>query len=198
MFRTIIIDIVLLLLSNSAVLAFKMYNRAASNRAQYVSQQASTIADLQPTAVARDIESSRSGEKQFNWEQQWYPLAVEEFTDKSKPNKVMLLGNDVVLWFDGTKWCTFDDSCPHRGVPLSEGRVEKSGELLCAYHAWRFDGSGHCTAIPQSESKEKEKVLCSKTCVPSYPTQVIQVVGMSNIEKLSLLSSAIFFNFRRG
>jgi phenylpropionate dioxygenase-like ring-hydroxylating dioxygenase large terminal subunit len=37
---------------------------------------------------------------QFNWEEQWYPIAVEAFTDKRKPNKFMLLGNDVVLWHD--------------------------------------------------------------------------------------------------
>lgn len=26
--------------------------------------------------------------------------------------------------------------CPHRLVPLSEGRVNQQGELECGYHGW--------------------------------------------------------------
>jgi phenylpropionate dioxygenase-like ring-hydroxylating dioxygenase large terminal subunit len=57
-----------------------------------------------------------------------------------------------------------------------EGRVEKNGTLLCAYHAWQFDGDGKCVSIPQSRTPEKEAVLkaCPKACVRSYPTQVAQ------------------------
>lgn len=112
--------------------------------------------------------------KQFSWTKQWYPVAVEEYTTKSKINKFMLLGNDIILWHDGLKWSAFEDSCPHRGVPLSEGRVEKNGELLCAYHAWTFDSQGECTSIPQTLTKEKEKALLPSACVYSYPTQVAQ------------------------
>ena len=44
-----------------------------------------------------------------------------------------------------------DDSCPHRLVPLSEGRVAESGCIECPYHGWQFNGtSGACTKIPQS------------------------------------------------
>jgi phenylpropionate dioxygenase-like ring-hydroxylating dioxygenase large terminal subunit len=39
------------------------------------------------------------------------------------------------------------DICPHRGIPLSCGRIE-GGEIECAYHGWRFDRSGSCTQIP--------------------------------------------------
>ena len=34
-----------------------------------------------------------------------------------------------------------EDRCPHRNAPLAAGRV-RGGELECAYHGWRFDGSG--------------------------------------------------------
>jgi len=80
-----------------------------------------------------------------------------------------IMGKEVVIWNDGETddkgkkvmgaWRCFEDACPHRLAPLSEGRVEKSGELLCAYHAWRFDGSGACTAIPHAE-KDEEEGLC--------------------------------------
>lgn len=42
-----------------------------------------------------------------------------------------LLGKDLVVWQDGEdRWTTFDDRCPHRAAPLTEGRVEKDGSLL--------------------------------------------------------------------
>lgn len=114
--------------------------------------------------------------KPFNWEKQWYPIAVEEYTDKSKSQPISFLGNEALLWFDGTQWRVFEDKCPHRGVPLSEGRVENTNELLCAYHAWKFDGDGKCTSIPQSKTPRKEETLKSsiKSCVQYYPTQVAQ------------------------
>jgi phenylpropionate dioxygenase-like ring-hydroxylating dioxygenase large terminal subunit len=54
--------------------------------------------------------------------------------------------------------------------------VEANGTLLCAYHAWQFDGDGKCVSIPQSRTLEKEAALKAspKACVRSYPTQVAQ------------------------
>ena len=121
-----------------------------------------------------DFKGKKSSGKQFDWEKQWYPLAVEEFTDKKKSHAMMFLGNNVILWHNGEKWSVFEDACPHRGVPLTEGRVEGNGELLCSYHAWTFNGEGECTSIPQTLTKEKEKTLLSKACVKSYPVQVRQ------------------------
>lgn len=112
----------------------------------------------------------------FDWNKQWYPVAVENYLDSKRPNSIQLLGNDLVVWFDGKSWVTFEDRCPHRAVQLSEGRIEDNGELLCAYHAWRFDSTGKCTSIPFTSSKEREDYLQQqdKTCVSSYPTQVAQ------------------------
>lgn len=131
--------------------------------------------NVNPTLNTK-VESKETINKQFLWEKQWYPLAVEEYTAKNKTNKLQLLGNDIVLWHDGNSWRVFEDSCPHRGVPLSEGRVEKNGELLCAYHAWTFDGEGKCTGIPQTKTDKKEAALLSNpsSCVKSYSTQVAQ------------------------
>jgi phenylpropionate dioxygenase-like ring-hydroxylating dioxygenase large terminal subunit len=110
----------------------------------------------------------------FQWTKQWYPVAVTEFLDPSQPHGMQLLGKEIVLWRDGTgKWQCFEDACPHRLAPLSEGRVEKDGTLLCAYHAWRFDGKGNCKHIPQSKDKATEEKNCSnpKASAIAFPTQ---------------------------
>ena len=112
--------------------------------------------------------------EQFQWTQQWYPVAVVEFLDPSRPHALDLLGTAVVLWRDGSdRWRCFEDACPHRLAPLSEGRVEADGNLLCAYHAWRFDGTGQSVRIPQSKDAEIEARNCAnpKSCVTAYPTQ---------------------------
>ncbi len=116
-------------------------------------------------------------EEIFQWTKQWYPVAIVEFLDPFRPHSMQLLGKDIVLWRDKQgKWSCFEDACPHRLVPLSEGRIESDGTLLCAYHAWRFNSEGKCVSIPQSFDKETEKKHCasSRSCATVYPTQVRQ------------------------
>ncbi len=53
--------------------------------------------------------------------------------------------------------------------------MEKDGTLLCSYHAWRFDGSGSCTAIPQAEKGQQAAVCASpRACARAYPTREAQ------------------------
>lgn len=115
--------------------------------------------------------------EQFQWTQQWYPVAVVEFLDPKSPHAIQLLGKDLVIWHDQQgEWHCFEDRCPHRLAPLSEGRIEVDGTLMCAYHAWRFDGEGHCLDIPQSLDLEtaKQHRANPRSCAIAYPTQVQQ------------------------
>jgi phenylpropionate dioxygenase-like ring-hydroxylating dioxygenase large terminal subunit len=54
---------------------------------------------------------------------------------------------DAVIWRDGSGLHALTDRCPHRGYPLSQGRL-RGAELECAYHGWRFAPDGACVAIP--------------------------------------------------
>eukprot|EP01039_Chlorochromonas_danica_P000268 gene268-287_t len=129
--------------------------------------------DSEPSTITSEPSTTS---KLFDWENQWYPIAVEKFLDKKKPHPAKLLGKDLVIWFDGNKWNVFEDYCPHRLVPLSEGRVEKNGKLLCAYHAWEFDDDGKCTRMPQADSPAKERQLCKneKSCARVHPVRYDQ------------------------
>ena len=117
------------------------------------------------------------GDGNFNWEKQWYPVAVIDLLDTTKPHPTQLLGVDIVVWKDGDgKWSVFEDKCPHRLAPLSEGRVEDDGTLLCAYHAWRFDADGKCTDMPQASTREEEERVKAnpRSCAFTRPTMEAQ------------------------
>jgi phenylpropionate dioxygenase-like ring-hydroxylating dioxygenase large terminal subunit len=129
---------------------------------------------VQPSGAAAVEESGEESQGLFPWTKQWYPLAVVAHLDAAKPHSVQLLGRDLVLWCAGPgDWRCFEDACPHRKVPLSEGRVEADGTLLCAYHAWRFDASGRCVAIPQSLDGATQARHCAnpRACALAFPTQ---------------------------
>ena len=76
----------------------------------------------------------------------WHPVA-QATAVLDRPVPVTLLGTRLVLArLDGRIAC-FRDLCIHRGTPLSLGWVE-DGELVCAYHGWRYGMNGACTRIP--------------------------------------------------
>ncbi|DBA75020.1 TPA: hypothetical protein ACH3X1_010361 [Trebouxia sp. C0004] len=114
----------------------------------------------------------------FDWRAQWYPVAVVNDLDPSRPHATKLLGDDYVLMRDADKvWRCLEDKCSHRLAPLSQGRIEPSDStLMCSYHGWRFNGEGHAVSIPQAhfQSLAAEQAACNSTrsCVKSYPTQV--------------------------
>ncbi|CAN0159054.1 unnamed protein product, partial [Laminaria digitata] len=108
----------------------------------------------------------------FAFTKQWYPVLSLKDTNTGRAHA--LLGKDLVVWRDAQeRWTCFDDRCPHRAAPLTEGRVEKDGSLLCAYHAWRFDSDGKCLSIPQSNRESADKAQPA-ACAKVYPTQVAQ------------------------
>ena len=128
--------------------------------------------DPHPATVS--LSRPETDSKSFQWTQQWYPMAVVEFLEPTRPHALQLLGRNLVVWRDGTgQWRCFEDACPHRLAPLSEGRVEADGTLLCAYHAWRFDTQGNCVSLPQSQDPQTEAKHCANTkaCAAAYPTQ---------------------------
>lgn len=90
--------------------------------------------------------------EKFDWYSQWYPVMPICDLDKRKPHGKKVMGLDVVVWWDRNEgaWQVFDDACPHRLAPLSEGRIDQWGRLQCVYHGWCFNGSGECKLIPQA------------------------------------------------
>ncbi|CAM9115130.1 unnamed protein product [Ectocarpus fasciculatus] len=133
----------------------------------------STVTPSGPSTAALPVFTARTGEV-FNWNKQWYPVLAADHVDPGRAHAVQLLGKNLVVWRNKEgRWSGFDDRCPHRAAPLTEGRIEDDGSLLCAYHAWRFDADGKCLNIPQSDRGGKDEAR-PKACAKVYPTQVAQ------------------------
>ncbi|TXG65819.1 hypothetical protein EZV62_007094 [Acer yangbiense] len=123
---------------------FKVF--AISSPSSFTVSTENTHPPLEP-----ELETETKNEK-FDWFSEWYPVMPVSDLDKRVPHGKKILGLDIVVWWDKNEnaWEVFDDACPHRLAPLSDGRIDKWGRLQCAYHGWCFNGSGHCKLIPQA------------------------------------------------
>ena len=78
----------------------------------------------------------------------WYMAGLARDVARGQLRRQILLGEPVLVgrMRDG-KVFALRDICPHRGVPLSAGRVADE-TVECPYHGWRFRADGVCAAIP--------------------------------------------------
>ncbi|KAK3026382.1 hypothetical protein RJ639_040471 [Escallonia herrerae] len=115
-----------------------------------------------------------SSDEKFDWYAQWYPVMPVCDLDKRAPHGKKVMGIDVVVWWDRNEgeWKVFDDACPHRLAPLSEGRIDQWGRLQCVYHGWCFGSSGECKFIPQAPTDGPPIHTNKKACVAAYPSTV--------------------------
>ena len=111
----------------------------------------------------------------FDWQEVWYPVHYVEDLEKTKPTPFTLLERDIVIWWEekNHQWRVFEDQCPHRLAPLSQGRINEAGCLECPYHGWAFSGGGNCEIIPQQIAGGKAE-KSSRAKVKSLPTKVCQ------------------------
>ena len=112
----------------------------------------SSTVSTEPTNPPEPVLETHSQGEKFDWYSQWYPVMPICDLDKRRPHAKKVIGLDVVVWWDRNEetWKVFDDRCPHRLAPLSEGRIDQWGRLQCVYHGWCFNGSGNCKFIPQA------------------------------------------------
>jgi vanillate O-demethylase monooxygenase subunit len=99
----------------------------------------------------------------------WQPVANGAELPEGKITGYTLLGTElVVARFPDGRLLAADAACPHKGSRLSLGCF-REGELMCAYHGWRFDADGSCRNIPSLVAPNPEKLALSH--LHSYPIQ---------------------------
>jgi len=92
----------------------------------------------------------------------WYAAEIASRV-ASLPVAVRVLGDAIVLFRkrDGTA-AALEDACPHRKLPLSQGR-QRGDEIECGYHGLTFNSAGQCTRVPGDQP------IPSTAKVHSYP-----------------------------
>ena len=102
----------------------------------------------------------------------WYYAIPGTALKPGEMRRKQLLGEPVLLGraADGRVFA-LRDICPHRGIPLSDGRFD-GREIECCYHGWRFDPRGHCTAIPSLV--EGQRFDLGRIAVEAYPAREAQ------------------------
>ncbi|MEQ8398365.1 aromatic ring-hydroxylating dioxygenase subunit alpha [Thalassobaculum sp.] len=97
----------------------------------------------------------------------WYFALPSAELGRGALRSKTLLGEPVLFGRDDSGAVfAMRDICPHRGIPLSDGRFDQ-GEVECCYHGWRFGTDGRCTAIPSLTTDQAMDV--DKIRVRTYP-----------------------------
>lgn len=145
--------------------------------------QAAHSADAGPVAAVAPTDSDQQNIHQqeasasretYDYAAKWWPVAFTSDLDRDVPSRFTLLDKPLVIWWDPAGsggWRVFLDACPHRLVPLSEGRVNASGHLECPYHGWEFSGDGTCQRIPQGSPGVPAP---PRACAVAFPCAVRQ------------------------
>ena len=105
----------------------------------------------------------------------WYPIVRSEDLGYDQPEKVMVLGCNLVAFRDQEgKAHVLSDTCVHRGGSLggawsgSNAPRIVNGCIVCPYHGWEFGGDGKCKNIPSIGYGTKPP---PRAKVDSYPVQ---------------------------
>ncbi len=98
----------------------------------------------------------------------WYHAAASSELKLGSMKALVIAGEPIVLVRpkDQPPYA-LRDICPHRGIPLSDGRLVEKGEVECCYHGWRFNEAGGCTCIPSLVPEQDFQLERIK--VKSYP-----------------------------
>jgi phenylpropionate dioxygenase-like ring-hydroxylating dioxygenase large terminal subunit len=105
----------------------------------------------------------------------WLPVA-RSASITATPVRTWLLGRPLVVARLGATdgpLVVLEDRCPHRSAPLSAGEVV-GDTIVCAYHGWRFDGTGRCVEVPtfDPETPIPPKATCGR------PRAVVERYGL--------------------
>ena len=78
----------------------------------------------------------------------WYVAASSEEIAEAPLGRTICGERMVVFRGAGGVVSILEDFCPHRGAPLSLGRVRDDGAIVCGYHGLVMGGDGRCVSMP--------------------------------------------------
>jgi nitrite reductase/ring-hydroxylating ferredoxin subunit len=79
----------------------------------------------------------------------WFQVAYSDELPAEGVIPIHYFGQQLVLYRDGDGVArVLEAYCPHLGAHLGYGGRVEGGCIRCPFHAWRFDGEGHCVEVP--------------------------------------------------
>ncbi len=92
----------------------------------------------------------------------WYWALPARELRRGDKRELSIFGHALVLYRgqSGQVHC-IDAYCSHMGAHLKEGRVEGE-DLRCAFHGWKFTGTGRCAQIPCSSAQRKPEDIAPR------------------------------------
>lgn len=101
----------------------------------------------------------------------WFVIQFSEELAAGDVKPMRYFGRDLVLFrTQSGAPKILEAHCPHLGAHLAYGGKVKGEEIECPFHAWRFDGTGACTAVPYASK------IPNKARVDAFP--VVEKNGM--------------------
>jgi phenylpropionate dioxygenase-like ring-hydroxylating dioxygenase large terminal subunit len=100
----------------------------------------------------------------------WYP-AMASPSLGGRPKPYTLLGQNIMFVRRQNRAYALENRCPHRGIPLHQGKFEFQGTISCIYHGWTFDlATGQLVAaLPDGpDSPMPGRSVCA---IRSYPLE---------------------------
>ena len=114
------------------------------------------------TTLKRQTLNSRAREVGVSLDH-WFPIGWSDRLKKGQVKKQTIWNRDFAVYRgQGGQVYAMDNHCLHKGVELSLGDVE-GDKLVCAYHGWKFNGSGQCVEIPYLNDSEQLPRQCLKS-----------------------------------
>ena len=80
----------------------------------------------------------------------WYLVTTRQTLLREKLIEKTWMGEEIVAWCDEEgRICVADSICPHLGSSLGPevGGKVRGGRLVCPFHGFEFDTTGHCDAV---------------------------------------------------
>lgn len=94
----------------------------------------------------------------------WLPATFSQLL-RDQPIQVYVADERLAVFRDAQGQAhALLDRCPHRGVALSQGKVNADGCLACPFHGWTFRGDGACVHVPFNPDARLEQLRA--TAVP--------------------------------
>ena len=113
------------------------------------------------------------------WKKTWLLAVHESELPEPLDFRTSTIAREPILVVRGEdgKVRAFLNVCPHRGAVLlrqSAGNLRESGgkHITCMFHAWQFDASGRCVAIPRRKAGYQERLECADASLRELACEV--------------------------